>query len=113
MDQFAGFGIVTLTVLAMLGSIIAVYVGLTTKNAFLRAERELLQFQVGLFEKLDGRYWRKEDHTQFANAMNKEEEHYRSYAGKQLSGIEVEVHQNKSDVTIMLKGIMDAINKPT
>lgn len=112
--------VVLIALAAFLSSAVAVFVGLTTKNAFLKAEKDLLKFQVDLFEKLDARYWRKEDHEAYKTSVsaaiknhddstNREEEHYRSYAGKELSGLQVQVFQNKEDVTLLLKGVLAAI----
>ena len=100
-----------IALVALVASGIGVFVALSAKNTILQIEKRLLSFQASMLQELDQRYWRKSDHMQFEAGVLREEEHYRTYAGEMVQGIQAQVYKNKDDVTILLKDILKEIER--
>jgi hypothetical protein len=109
-------------VLGLTASGVALFVSLSLRAAIAEMKTESAQAQNAMFDKLDIRYYRREEQIaakEAATAANvvvaasdlREEEHYRTYAGRELSALQVQVFQNKEDVTILLRNALAELKK--
>lgn len=91
-------------ILTMVAAGAALFVSMKVSGA-------LNQFRVDFMKELDERYVRRNEHNQEAAASLKEEEHYRTYTGERLKGLEVQVFKDRDDVNIVLRNILLAIQE--
>ncbi len=87
------------TVSSTLAAGAALYVSMRVSGA-------LNAFRIDFMKELDERYVRRNERIQDLTAAAKEEEHYRTYTGDRLKGLEVQVFKDRDDVNIILKNIL-------
>jgi hypothetical protein len=77
----------------------------------MKVSSSLNTFRIEFLKELDERYVRIKDFGLMETMKEKLNNSYRSITAKEIEGIEVEIRRDKSDLTIALKGILDAITE--
>lgn len=90
------------TALALLASGAALFVSMKVSSS-------LNSFKNDFLAELDERYVRVKDHNHYESMRAELEQNYRTTTKGQLEGLVVEIHRDKNDLNIALKGILAAI----